>query len=46
MDILKHNLSYLKLYFLQNFMFKLMILKLPLDFVPLWKDWALVKAGT
>ena len=27
-------------------MFKLMILKLSLDFIPLRKDWALVKAGT
>ena len=46
MDILKHNLGYLKLYFLQNFMFEFMILKPSLDFVPLRKDWTLVKAGT
>ena len=46
MDILKHNLGYLRLYFFQRFLFKSMVLKLPLEFVPLRKDRALVKEGT
>ena len=44
-DFLKHNLGCLELNLFQNFMFKLMLLKLWLDFVPLRKDWALIKVG-
>ena len=45
-DILKHNLGCFELYFFQKIMCKLMLLNLPARFVPLQKDWALVKAGT